>query len=982
MKKLILLIIVLLPLVGLRANDWTFQTLTDEGGDFYLYNPYTGMFLGRGNDYATRASVNYQGLSWKIEKSDETYTLHNSETEKAGYLFMIESNHGSQPNWVFVDNGTSTDERIFWKIEAVEGKENTYYLKSYSNRYIRPSDDATYISSNSANTDRPDRFYWKLVTKSERQSRKTATINKPQDMTWKIFNQNMDHYDGEFRTLGRWNESHTGNINYRGGLGLNTCMEIWNGTFDVKQTHSNFPKGTYTLKAQGFYRVGDGVNNPSMAAEARRNGNEVINAYFYAEADGKVAKQNFCSIFDNNCTENKGDAYVSSTSYDINGTTYYVPTDMNRASRWFSDGAYEVELTFDLPQNGSITIGAKNETDNSQQWSIFDNFRLYYQPYFGELDAAINEAHDYESISGKTIEGLADLLSTIEANHDNLTQDQVDSYVNEVKSLSHQQLGTDTETAWWTVFSDYYTLEPNDAKHVSFTHHCADAGWPYRTFGVLFVTNVERGTDGYTEYVCTRMDNNIGTQNVGDANWGTLNGNSISGTSASNDGNTFLNFMNGANVDMYIYRNGADIYVKTIMSKGETEYCKYYKTTGLPATDNVKFFLTGEGAYVDNFIVLNTTQPSLPYKLGKENNSTDYRADITEPHVIKNGEAYSYTFTNHAGGSNWNNYILYLKDANNKEIILRADKWDDKAWNNNNFTYWGCDDSWNFHETLDNATVTVTTYNNDGVLGVNVTVNGGNGNNYTHAYKNNVTGNVTSVLSISSSWLELTSEGEASMPTASLSDKSDEYAYGYIFRTINLTRTLKEGWNTICLPFATTAAEVAGTGAVAYAFNHSVDNHDGSYVLHFAEAETMEANVPYLIYCENVVENPTLHHVTLENPMVQTVTNDGWSFIGNYTPRMDMEGKYGVTGGKVRRAGSGSTLNGMRAYLEGPKGQEASVKIAGIGLDEDATAIGRPSSGLVPVAYYSTDGHRLAAPQKGINIVKYSDNKTRKLIVK
>lgn len=969
MKKLLLILFAILPLVGLRANDWTFQSLTDEGGEFYLYNPYTGMFLGRGNDFATRASVNYQGLCWKIEKSGETYTLHNSETEKAGYLFMIESTHRTQQNWVFVDNGTSTDERIFWKIEAVDGEENTYYLKSYSDRYIRPSDDATYISSNSANTDRPDRFYWKLITKNERQSRKTATISKPQDMTWRIFNQNMDHWPGEFTNLGKWQETHTGALNLRVGHGINPCTEVFNGTFDISQTHSNFPKGTYTLKAQGFYRVGDGVNDPSMAAEARRKGNEVINAYFYAEADGKVTKKNFCSIFDNNCTENKGDAYVSSNGYEINGTTYYVPTTKESASKWFSDGAYEVELTFDLPQNGSITIGAKNETDNDQQWSVFDNFRLYYQPYFGELNAAINEARDYESTNSCTIDGLADLLSTIEANHDNLTQDEVDSYTEIIKGLTPTKLGTDIYTAWWNVFSDYYTLEPNDAKHISFTHHCADAGWPYRTFGTLFVTNAERGANGYNEYVATRMDNNIGTKNVGDANWGTLNDNSINGTSAPNDGNTFLNFMNGANVDMYIYRNGADIYVKTIMSKGETEYCKYYKTTGLPEGEDVKLFLSGEGAYVDNFIVLNTTKPTI---LGEEDNSTDYLADITDPHFINDNEAYTYEFKNHnsLSNSNWQNYILKLVDSNNKEIVLRADHWDDKAWNSSNFTFWGFNgNDEEFKSALHDADVKLTIYNKDGILGVNGTVSKNGNILYKYAYTNSVAGRVYSILSVSRSWLELTNEGAATMPAAAISDKSDEYAYGNIFQTVSLTRTLKAGWNTICLPFATTAEAVAGEGAVAYAFTDVSEENE----LTFSKVANMEANVPYLFYCENEAVNPNFNNVTLMAAEPKTITPDGsaWSFKGNYTPGMDMNGKYGVTGDKVRLAGSGSTLNGMRAYLEGPDNAQATVKVNKFDTEETGII-------LTPAAQeetnseqiiYDLSGRRVNKTQKGIYII-------------
>lgn len=871
MKKLLFTLFALLTFTGVWANDWTFQPLTDEGGDFYLYNEYTGMFLGRGNDWGTRASVNYQGLCWKITKDGDYWSLENDLTndQRPDHFLFIDSGNDV---WTDGDKGVAYK----WSINPVDGQENTYYLVSESGRYLRRSDDATYISSNSTNTDRPERFYWKLVTKAERESRKTATINKPQDMTWRIFNQNMDHYQGEFTSLGKWTETHTGNIDYRGGLGLNTCMEIWNGTFDVKQTHSNYPKGTYTLKAQGFYRVGDGKNDPSKAAEARRNGNEVINAYFYAEADGKVTKKKFRSIFDNNCTENKGDDYVSHTGYNINGTTYYIPTTKNRASKWFSDEAYEVELTFDLPQNGSITIGAKNETNNDQQWSIFDNFRLYYQPYFGELDYLIQSLTPQAS----SINGLQAILDEIANDRDNLTQEQVDAYAAQLQSMAANPTvtltcnpenagqvsatslrpvagsnitisvtpnygytfvnwtdgegnvvstelsfettvnnditytanfiapigNTDNSTGWFSAFSDTYTFAANSAKHVSFINHCVDHGWPYEMLGILFLQDADTKGDGSHELVVTRMDN---YQN---ANWGTKNAGSIVETTASNDGNTLLNFMNNATVDMYLYRSGEYFYYTGVFSKNGTLYHKDYWTKGLPTEGDLYFFFTGEKGWMENFQV----------------------EDIDNVESVK-------------------------------QVTLRDD--------------------------------------------------------FPMLY----------------------------------SDMVNE--------TVNLHRTLKAGWNTICLPFATTAEAVAGEGAEAYEFTSAENNE-----LTFTKVDNMVANVPYLINSPEGKTNPAINNVYLAAANPATVTIGAWSFKGNYTPHMDMNGKYGVTGNEVRLAGSGSTLNGMRAYLEGPAGAQARVKIND---ENEETSINNLmiNESVRQLVIYDLSGRRVNNAQKGIYII-------------
>lgn len=873
MKKLLLFILTLCSVIGVKANDWTFQSLPDGGGDFYLYNEYTGMFLGRGNNYATRASVNYQGLSWKITKDGDYWSLENDLTndQRPDHFLYIDSGNDV---WTDGDKGVAYK----WSINPVDGKENTYYLVSESGRYLRRSDNATYISSNSTNTDRPERFYWKLVTKDERESRKNATINKPQDMTWRIFNQNMDHYNKtEFTNLGKWTENHSGNINYRGGGDLNPCMEVWNGTFDVKQTHSNYPKGRYTLKAQGFYRVGNGKNDPSEAAKARNNGNEEINAYFYAEADGKVTKQNFCSIFDNDCSTDKGTEYVSSTSYDINGTTYYVPTTMDRASKWFSDGAYEVELTFDLPQNGSITIGAKNETDNSQQWSIFDNFRLYYQPYFGELDDLITSV----SPNASNIDGLQTILDAVAENRNNLTQEQVDAYVTQIQSLAanptvtlncnpvnaghvsatslHPAAGSNitisvtpnygytfvnwtdgegnvvsTELSFETTVNNDITYTANFIAPIGNTDNSSawftaqSSTYTIAANSAKHVSFINHCVDHgwpyemlgilYLQDADTRGEGShelvvTRMDNYNNANWGTKNSGAIVETTASNEGNILLNFMNNATVDMYLYRSGEYFYYTGVFSKDGTQYHKDYWTKGLPAEDDLYFFFTGEKGWMENFQV----------------------EDIDNVESVK-------------------------------QVTLRDD--------------------------------------------------------FPMLY----------------------------------SDMVNE--------TVNLHRTLKQGWNTICLPFATTAEDVAGEGAEAYAFTAATAENE----LTFSKVNSMEANVPYLFYCETEAANPSFDNITLFAAQPATVQQGDWKFIGNYTPAMSMEGKYGVTGDKVRLAGSGSTLNGMRAYLEGPANAEARVKVND-GDEETSIDNLMINESARQQVIYDLSGRRVNNAQKGIYII-------------
>ena len=56
------------------------------------------------------------------------------------------------------------------------------------------------------------------------------------------------------------------------------CISFFAGNFDLHQTLSGLPKGTYRLSVQGFYRTTD--NN--SAYNAYINGQENITAFLYA----------------------------------------------------------------------------------------------------------------------------------------------------------------------------------------------------------------------------------------------------------------------------------------------------------------------------------------------------------------------------------------------------------------------------------------------------------------------------------------------------------------------------------------------------------------------------------------------------------------------------------------------------------------------------------------------------------------------------
>ncbi|MBO6074119.1 MAG: hypothetical protein J6P74_03155 [Paludibacteraceae bacterium] len=143
-------------------------------------------------------------------------------------------------------------------------------------------------------------------------------------------------------------------------------------------------------------------------------------------------------------------------------------------------------------------------------------------------------------------------------------------------------------------------------------------------------------------------------------------------------------------------------------------------------------------------------------------------------------------------------------------------------------------------------------------------------------------------------------------------------------KTVNvqLTRSLVSGmYNTICLPFAVSAAEktrVFGDAEVKKLTSSSIE--DGGFVLNlnFDAVDEMEAGVPYIIKPTEDISNPKFLGVTINNTLNNTETSNA-EFIGNfvkstieasednlflganntlYFPTIDME------------------IKGMRAYFE------------------------------------------------------------------
>lgn len=229
-----------------------------------------------------------------------------------------------------------------------------------------------------------------------------------------------------------------------------------------------------------------------------------------------------------------------------------------------------------------------------------------------------------------------------------------------------------------------------------------------------------------------------------------------------------------------------------------------------------------------------------------------------------------------------------------------------------------------------------------------------------------------------------TEDLKASLPETELADQ-----------TITLNRNLYSGWNTFCVPFALTQAqleEAYGNGAVAkYLSNVTTDG--AAATLHFAPENGggIEANKAYLLYLTaDVTKAKTFSGVTLEPAGTCTTTvtaADGgdYTFQGILTPTAletnDRQYFLNSTGTYfVLPLDNTSQLKATRAYIIVPtpagsaQGRQYSFDFNGTTTAIDNVTI----SGMEDGAWYTISGIRINRPAaKGVYI-----HNGRKVIVK
>ena len=186
-----------------------------------------------------------------------------------------------------------------------------------------------------------------------------------------------------------WTFSNSGSNYVRNAW--NNC-EAYECDFDIHQTITGMPVGFYELHVSAFQRRG----SSAAVYEAYTNNyegdyaNRKVSSVIYLNEEETTIK----SICDEH---SETQIYTGTSTFGQEGdsqpaTGFFIPNGMDGANAWFAQGYYDNKVYVEVP-DGNLTVGFKSGEDGYQSgdWTIFDNFRLFFYGSSLTIEMSENE---------------------------------------------------------------------------------------------------------------------------------------------------------------------------------------------------------------------------------------------------------------------------------------------------------------------------------------------------------------------------------------------------------------------------------------------------------------------------------------------------------------------------------------------------------------------------------------------------------------
>lgn len=216
----------------------------------------------------------------------------------------------------------------------------------------------------------------------------------------------------------------------------------------------------------------------------------------------------------------------------------------------------------------------------------------------------------------------------------------------------------DNSTGFWSTWSDYVNLTGDGTIHYEFYNYNGGEGGNWCNWALVLTNGIERGGDGYAEYIYMRADA-----------WGW--GNAWNGDNLKHDfdWDTFMSEMDGAYVTVDVTRNGTDVNVEAhVTAVDGTQRFQSITVEGVDAT-TLGSFLTCEGSHLlinPEEVFVGQIYPAGTNITGQTDCSTPWwSAHSPNNQFSENFDKWGVEFINHTtgAGANWNNWLLVCSNG-------------------------------------------------------------------------------------------------------------------------------------------------------------------------------------------------------------------------------------------------------------------------------------------------------------------------------
>ena len=361
-------------LLNAQTSPWPGHAV-GNGGEFYLYNVATGLWLQNNNTvkdgWATAVNVGTRGLPITLEKTGpKTFKLRSTFRGGNG-----------------VSNKIGDAGLLYWDMPAenvgawdISPADNFQSIHGY---WLECDAMVLGADNNLLTTDKDKNSVWQLVTREERiaDAKAKASVEHPVDVTWLIDAPDLATKNTTYK-LDFTSAPNTEHSTYQGGWNIvkaNTIQEFWNTqTFDYHQTINGLPNGTYKFSVRGYYRDGSSETRDytmyGYGADKFAKGTEQLRATYYA--NGTSAP--IMSLYAGAKTAPEEGFSFQAEREGGQGSGLYVPNTPHEANYALWKGNYQnAEITVTVT-DGTLKFGVRKEAGVVDDWCVISDFSLKY----------------------------------------------------------------------------------------------------------------------------------------------------------------------------------------------------------------------------------------------------------------------------------------------------------------------------------------------------------------------------------------------------------------------------------------------------------------------------------------------------------------------------------------------------------------------------------------------------------------------------